>query len=49
MYFDGSSFISNMELLVNYQEPKGEINLAMINANKKLKNELKRSWYWSKK
>ena len=49
MYFDGSSFISNMELLVNYKEPKGELNLAMINANKRLKNELKRSWYWSKK
>lgn len=49
MYSDGSSFISNMELLVNYKEPKGELNLAMINANKKLKNELKRSWYWSKK
>ena len=49
MYSDGSSFISNMDLLVNYKEPKGELNLAMINANKKLKNELKRSWYWSKK
>ena len=48
MYPDGSSFISNMELLVNYKDQKGELYLAMTNANKKLKNELKRSWYWSK-
>ena len=48
MYPDGSSFVSNMELLVNYKETKGDLSLAMINANTKLKNELKRSWYWSK-
>ena len=49
MYPDGSSFISNIEILVNYQEPKKELNLAMVNANKKIKNELKRAWHWSKK
>ena len=49
MYPDGSDFISNIEILVNYQEPKKELNLAMVNANKKIKNELKRAWYWSKK
>ena len=49
MYPDGSDFISNIEILVNYQDPKKELNLAMVNANKKIKNELKRAWHWSKK
>ena len=49
MYPDGSSFISNIEILVNYQETKNELNLAMVDANKKIKNELKRAWHWSKK
>jgi len=49
MYPDGSSFIPNVEILVNYQEPKKELNLAMVNANKKIKKELKRAWHWSKK
>ena len=49
MFLDGSSFISNMELLLNYKNPKDELNLAMINANNRLKTELKRAWHWSKK
>ena len=49
MYPDGSSFTSNMELILNYKNEVNEFNLAMINANPKLKNEIKRAWYWSKK
>ena len=49
MYPDGSSFTSNIELILNYKNEVDELNLAMINANPKLKNELKRAWYWSKK
>ena len=49
MYPDGSSFTSSIELILNYKNEVDELNLAMINANPKLKNELKRAWYWKKK
>ena len=40
MYPDGSSFTSNIELILNYKNEVDELNLAMINANPN-KNELK--------
>ena len=47
-YKDGSSFIENIETLLNYSNPENNLNSALINNSKIIKSELRRIQYWSK-
>ena len=49
IYSDGSSFIKNTEAILDIANEKKGLDLEMTNSNRKIKSELKRIWYWSKK
>ena len=49
VYSDGSSFIKNTEAILDISNEKKGLDLEMTNSNRKIKSELKRIWYWSKK
>ena len=49
IYSDGSSFIKNTEAILDIANEKKGLDLEMNNSNRKIKSELKRIWYWSKK
>ena len=48
IYSDGSSFIENMDTILDFSNEKNGLDIAIKNSNKKIKSELKRAWYWSK-
>ena len=48
IYSDGSSFIENMDTVLDFSNEKNGLDIAIKNSNKKIKSELKRAWYWSK-
>ena len=48
IYSDGSSFIENMDTVLDFSNEKNGLDIALKNSNKKIKSELKRAWYWSK-
>ena len=49
IYPDGSSFIENVESILDFSNEKNSLELELTNNNKKIKNELRRAWYWKKK
>ena len=48
IYSDGSSFIENMDTILDFSNEKNGLDIAIKNSNRKIKSELKRAWYWSK-
>ena len=49
IYPDGSSFLENVESILDFSNEKNSLELELTNNNKKIKNELRRAWYWKKK
>ena len=49
IYPDGSSFVENVESILDFSNEKNSLELELTNNNKKIKNELRRAWYWTKK
>lgn len=48
IYSDGSSFIENMDTILDFSNEKNGLDVAIKNSNRKIKSELKRAWYWLK-
>jgi hypothetical protein len=48
IYKDGSSFIENVETILNHSDPKTSGKFALTNNNRVIRSELKRINYWSK-
>lgn len=48
IYMDGSSFIENIETILNHSAPKVSGKFALTNNNRVIRSELKRINYWSK-
>ena len=48
IYMDGSSFIENVETILNHSVPKVSGKFALTNNNRVIRSELKRINYWSK-
>ena len=46
IYPDGSSFVENVESILDFSNEKNSLELELTNNNKKIKNELRRAWYW---
>ena len=49
VYSDGSSFIANVESILDFSNEKNSLELELTNNNKRIKNELRRAWYWKTK
>ena len=41
--------IENVESILDFSNEKNSLELELTNNNKKIKNELRRAWYWKKK
>ena len=48
IYKDGSSFIENIETILNHSAPTVSGKFALTNNNRVIRSELKRINYWSK-
>ena len=48
IYTDGSSFIENIETILNHNAPPISGKFALTNNNRVIRSELKRINYWSK-
>ena len=48
IYTDGSSFIENIETILNHSAPTISGKFALTNNNRVIRSELKRINYWSK-
>ena len=48
IYSDGSSFIDNVQSIIDFSKEKNGLKFELTNSNRKIKKELKRAWYWKK-
>ena len=47
-YPDSSSFKDNMSVILNASETRSSLKLSQRNAKSKIKDEIRRTWYWQK-
>lgn len=46
LYPDSTSFVASMHVLLNANSDKNALRLASRNAKPKIKDEIRRAWYW---